>query len=68
MPPTIILLLRAFNISSINLYKALSVDEEVLKPNCSSTKIILIVTCSKSLPYIIFSKTFENEVSKEIVL
>jgi hypothetical protein len=68
MPPTIILLLSAFNISSINLYKALSADEEVLKPNYSTTKILLIVICCKSLSYIIFSKTFENEVSKKIGL
>jgi predicted transcriptional regulator len=68
MPPTVILLLRAFNISSISLQEALSVDEEILKPNCSSTKILLISMCFRHLSYIIFSKTLENEVNKEIDL
>jgi len=68
MPPTVILLLSAFNILSISLYEAFSVDEEVLKPKCSTAKILLVSICFNSLSYIILSKTLENEVSKEICL
>ena len=66
MPPTIILLLSAFNIMSISLYEVFSVDKEVLKLNCPTAKILLVSICFKSMSYIIFSKTLENEVSKEI--
>ena len=68
MPLTINLLLSALKISSISLYEAFSVDEEVLKPNCSTTKILFVSICFNSLSYIIRSKTLENEVSKEIGL
>jgi len=68
MPPTIILLLSAFKILSVSLYEAFSVDEEVLKQNCSTAKILLVSICFNSLSYIIRSETLENEVSKEIGL
>ena len=68
MPPTINLLLSAFKISSISLYKAFSVDEEVLKPICSTAKILFVSICFNSLSYIIPSKTLENEDSNEIGL
>jgi len=68
MPPTIILLLSASKIPSSNLYEALFVEEEVLKPNCSSVKILLVSMCCKSLSYMILSKTLENAGSKEIGL
>jgi len=68
MPPTTILLLSAFSIPSISLYEAFSVEEKVLKPNCSSLKILLVSICCISLLYMIFSKTLENAVNREIGL
>jgi hypothetical protein len=62
------MLLSAFKISSLSLNEAFSVDEEVLKPNCSAAKILLVSICFNSLSYIIRSKTLENEVNKEIGL
>ena len=65
MSPHIHLLLSTFKISSVSLYEAFSVDEEVLKPNCSTAKILFVSIYIKSLSYIIHSKTLESEVSKE---
>ena len=68
IPPTVNLLLSAFSTSSINLYEAFSVDEAVLKPNCSELKMLFVVMCFKSLSYINLSKTLEKQVSNEIGL
>jgi hypothetical protein len=47
MPPTIILLFKAFRISFVSLYVALPVVDLVLKLNCSSAKILSLLRCSK---------------------
>ena len=41
----------AFKISSVSLYEAFSVVEDVLKPNCSTAKILLVSKCFKSVIY-----------------
>jgi len=46
----------------------LSIEEKVLKPICSSFKMLLVSMCCRSLSYTILSKTLENAVSKEIGL
>ena len=47
---------------------AISVDEFILKPNCSFTNILLILTLPYSLLHIIFSIILEKEVSREMGL
>jgi hypothetical protein len=61
MPPTTCL-------SYIYLLDALSVDVAGLNPNCSSTEMLLTVICYRSLSYMIFSNTLQNEVNEEIGL
>jgi len=47
---------------------AVLVDEFVLKPNCSSTHILLLIKCWYILTYKIFSKTLENEGTRGVAL
>ena len=63
MPLTMNLLFKAFRISLVSLYMALFFVDLVLKPNCSSDKILFLLLCSQSSIYTVFSSTLENEVS-----
>jgi len=57
-------LFKASIISLIKLKFAAIVDEFVLKPNCSSTDILLLIKCWYIINYKTFSKTLENEGKK----
>jgi hypothetical protein len=67
MPPTGILLFKAFNISLIKLYEASSVDESHLKPYWSVDNILFFMWQSNRTN-ITFSITFEKDVSNDIGL
>jgi len=62
MPPTMNLLFKAFRISLVRLYMALFVAALVLKPNCSSAKILFLLLCSQSWIYVAFYSNLENDI------
>jgi hypothetical protein len=68
IPPITLLLFKAFRISLVNLYMALSADDLVLKPNYSSAKILFLFRWSRIWIFITFSSTLENEVASDIGL
>jgi len=47
MPPSMSLLFKATKISLVSLYIALLVADLVLRPNCSSAKILSLPLCSE---------------------
>jgi hypothetical protein len=60
--------LRASVISLIKLKAAAIVYDLVLKPNCSSTNILLLIKCWYILTYKTFPKTFETADKRDMGL
>ena len=62
------LLFKAFKISLISLYIALSVAVPDLKTDCYSTRILCLFKCFSKCLYITFSVILEKELKIDIGL
>lgn len=62
------ILLRAHNVSSMNLHKAVSFERPFINLNCLSMRILSVFKNSFPLWYITFSNILENAVSNEVGL
>jgi hypothetical protein len=65
MPPAGILSLKVCNVSLINSYVAISVENWLLNPNYSLENTSFLLICSYNLTLIIFSKTFKKDGNKD---